>query len=104
MEAKENMRAYVYTLTHNGGLKEYTGYFKSSKYDHCWMFIKDSGGYLTTVYPIEGTAYGQSIWFNTPNPEGAIKAFSERALRLKEEYTAKCINQERYILKQNKVN
>lgn len=92
-------RAYVYTFTNIGGLKEYTGIFGGEKFDGNYMFYKDVGGYLTTVPPKEGVAFHRSIWFREPNPEAARKAFSDRAMRLKYEYLMKSIRQERDILK-----
>jgi phage terminase large subunit GpA-like protein len=97
-----NKQAYVYTFTPNGGIKEYHGKFRKEKWDGNWMFDKDEGGYLTTVSPIEGLAFGFSVWFSEPNYEGAKKAFSERAEKLKDEYLAKAINQESHILKGHK--
>jgi len=95
------MDAYVYTLTKNGGLKEHHGTFRCPKdYSPCWVFDKDDGGYLTTVYNKEGVVYGQSVWFRSPNKEKARKLFSERAKRLKEEYLDKCIREEQWILKE----
>ena len=97
-----NKQAYDYTFTPNGGIKEYHGKFRKEKWDGNWMFDKDEGGYLTTVSPIEGLAFGFSVWFSEPNYEGAKKAFSERAEKLKDEYLAKAISQESHILKGHK--
>ncbi|MCR5704230.1 MAG: hypothetical protein K6G85_06370 [Eubacterium sp.] len=97
-----NKKAYVYTFTPNGGIKEYHGKFRKEKWDGNWMFDKDEGGYLTTVSPIEGLAFGFSVWFSEPNYEGAKKAFSDRAEKLKDEYLAKAISQESHILKGHK--
>lgn len=91
-------RAYVYTLTY-WGLREHSGIFGGTKYDGNHFFWKDKGGYLTTVYPEEGVAYNNTVWFREPNKELAMKIFSDKAMVLKEEYMRKCINQEKHILK-----
>lgn len=99
------IEAYVYTLTRVGGLKEHHGTFRCPKDDYrpCWVFDKDDGGYLTSVYHKEGVVYGQSVWFREPNKEKARKLFSERALKLKEDYLNKCIREESWILKGEKL-
>ena len=101
MNADYGLEVYVYTMTPIGGLKEHHGVFgRPNCYNNrFWMFYKDKGGYLTHVPNREGMAYNKAVWFMQPNPEGALKAFSERARKLKEKYMAQAIDQEHLILK-----
>lgn len=95
------MEGYVYTLTRIGGLKEYHGTFGRISYKGR-MFYKDKGGYLTSAPVNEGEVFNSSVWFSERNMEGARKAFSERAERIREQYMDKCKQQEQYILKAKK--
>lgn len=99
--ADRKLKAYVYTLTPIGGLKEHHGIFdRPNCYnDLFWMFYKDKGGYLTHVPRQEGVVYNKAIWYMQPNPEGALKAFSNRAKTLKQKYLTQAIGQEKLILK-----
>lgn len=101
MKADYGLKVYVYTLTPIGGLKEHHGVLgRPNCYnDRYWMFYKDEGGYLTHVPNEEGVAYNKAIWFMHPNPEGALKAFSDRAKNLRQKYLAQAIGQEQLILK-----
>ena len=96
------MEGYVYTLTRIGGLKEYHGTFGGITYKMTYKFYKDDGGFLTGVPINEGEVFNSSVWFSERNMEGARKAFSERAERIREQYMDKCKQQEQYILKAKK--
>ena len=94
-------KAYVYTLTKNGGFKEWHGTFRESKYGRCYIFDKDGGGYLTSVPEKEGVVYHSCIWYREPNPDQAKKEFSAKTLKIRDEMMEKCKRYEQYILKGN---